>query len=92
MTSRSINMIFGLLLLAVLFVPSSATADCLGQCESMHQTCLRGCTPANAKQCVDSCFRGTSACRSRCRSEAPAGLPKIGAAACGQIQKACVKS
>lgn len=58
-----------------------ASADCLGQCESQHQTCLRGCTSSNAKACVDSCFRGSSACRSRCRSEAPAQAPAVRTAA-----------
>ena len=56
---------------------SPAAADCLSQCESQHQTCLRGCTSSNAKACVDSCFRGSSACRSRCRSETPAQAPAV---------------
>lgn len=70
---------FGLLalgsLLLLVFGLLPSQADCLSQCESQHQTCLRGCTSSNAKQCVDSCFRGSSACRSRCRSEIPVQSP-----------------
>ncbi len=79
-----------LLLLALNSQP--AWADCLGQCESQHQTCLRGCTSANAKACIDSCFRGSSACRSRCRSDAPMRTLKTGAILCVPSVKVCVKN
>lgn len=87
------KLIFGvaMLLMSLALGPSPVVADCLGQCEAQHQTCLRGCTSANAKQCVDSCFRGSSACRSRCRSDAPVQMPKTGAVSCVQLLKVCVK-
>ncbi len=75
------RLMFAASLLLLSFAPTPAAADCLGQCESQHQTCLRGCTQANAKACVDSCFRGSSACRGRCRIELPVTSPKFSVAA-----------
>ena len=92
MFTRFVRIAFGGILLAASFGAAPVAADCLGQCESQHQTCLRGCTGANAKECVDSCFRGSSACRSRCRSEAPTGTPaRVGGLPRALLHKVCTQ-
>jgi hypothetical protein len=54
------------LIVLVAFTAKLRAASCEDLCKAQKDTCMKGCSPANAKACVDSCLKGWEGCRKRC--------------------------